>query len=529
MVTNNVDTTASLTITAGTGTLINGAASLAVGPNRSVTWVYDDTSGTPTWRSTLNGTNALLATDNLSNIASPAVALAALGGASAAALSAATSEIPYLSTDMRAAYLKLAALSFGQLNSQFGVVDPLNNLTDINTSASSNYTYDGLNFLVRPTKPATAFLTVSTGSQAISDSSFSGSYLPANAFDGSFSDYWAANTSTAPSGVSYIGQDFGAGNAYALSQILFYNLFHYWAEHKFCYTSIFRQRVGLDNRIDCRSERCASVLNVIAVPSSAGSHRAWRLLANANTSSGGWAVPELEFQISIPVGTTVSNASQAISGGDYNSTQAATDAFNGNFGDVTGANTTYWASVQSGAAIINAAYIGQDFGVGNAYAISEVLFYGAGAAGGTPTSMALQYADTAGAYTTAVTVAPNTNAGAVTAIAVPTSAGSHRFWRLIALAAAPAGVYFYAGQIQMQIAGTLATVSNAAQAIVDSTYSGQPASNAFDFNTATWWQNGLTANQLSVAYIGQDFGSGNAYPISQILLTNSMGPARRII
>ena len=69
IVTNNVDGSAPLAISAGSGTLINGALAVIVGPGRSVDWIYDTTGGTPTWRSTKNGLSGLVDRNALSEIA----------------------------------------------------------------------------------------------------------------------------------------------------------------------------------------------------------------------------------------------------------------------------------------------------------------------------------------------------------------------------------------------------------------------------------------------------------------------------
>jgi hypothetical protein len=58
MFVNNADTTASLTITAGSGTTVNGAATAAVGPARSSYWIYD--ASATNWRPTGNSLTALL-------------------------------------------------------------------------------------------------------------------------------------------------------------------------------------------------------------------------------------------------------------------------------------------------------------------------------------------------------------------------------------------------------------------------------------------------------------------------------------
>lgn len=83
IVTNNVDASATLTITAGAGTTINSGSSAAVTPGRSVTWVYD--AAATMWRSTLNGLSQLLAANNLSDISSAATARTNLGLAAVAA------------------------------------------------------------------------------------------------------------------------------------------------------------------------------------------------------------------------------------------------------------------------------------------------------------------------------------------------------------------------------------------------------------------------------------------------------------
>src|SRR5438270_12532728 len=49
---NNVDATASITVSAGTGTTLNGNASVTIPPNRSTKWVYDAPNAV--WRTTMN-------------------------------------------------------------------------------------------------------------------------------------------------------------------------------------------------------------------------------------------------------------------------------------------------------------------------------------------------------------------------------------------------------------------------------------------------------------------------------------------
>jgi len=76
---NNVDTTASITLSPGTGTSFSSGSTQTIGPGRSVRWVLDAPS--MVWRATLNTLTALLAANNLSEVTTPATALSNLGGA----------------------------------------------------------------------------------------------------------------------------------------------------------------------------------------------------------------------------------------------------------------------------------------------------------------------------------------------------------------------------------------------------------------------------------------------------------------
>jgi hypothetical protein len=49
---NNVDASANITLSAGTGTTLNGASSATIPPNRSTKWVYE--APNTTWRTTMN-------------------------------------------------------------------------------------------------------------------------------------------------------------------------------------------------------------------------------------------------------------------------------------------------------------------------------------------------------------------------------------------------------------------------------------------------------------------------------------------
>jgi hypothetical protein len=55
---NNVDASASITVSAGTGTTLNGNATVIIPPNRSTKWVYD--APNTVWRSTMNSLSGVL-------------------------------------------------------------------------------------------------------------------------------------------------------------------------------------------------------------------------------------------------------------------------------------------------------------------------------------------------------------------------------------------------------------------------------------------------------------------------------------
>jgi hypothetical protein len=78
IVVTNFDATASDTVTAGSGTTINGGSTDVVGPGRAIQYVYDQPN--LTWRRSLNTGSALLSANNLSDVASATTALGNLNG-----------------------------------------------------------------------------------------------------------------------------------------------------------------------------------------------------------------------------------------------------------------------------------------------------------------------------------------------------------------------------------------------------------------------------------------------------------------
>ena len=426
------------------------------------------------------------------------------------------------STDIRYLFLKTSALSGTQLGMIDGIVDPFNNIADISTSSSLSYLFNSTNGTIGlATSVGYQFLTVSTGSQAIVDSTYSSSYPASQAFDGSYSTVWAPSTSgTGISGVSYLGQDFGSGNSYAVSQVLYCSsptvtanissVILQYSDNASTWTSVNTFAVATT----------ALTITTITIPANIGTHRAWRLLANGNLASGyNWNVSECNFQISIPVGTNVDNASQAIASGAYSTSYPISNAFDGSVSDS-------WNSAETSVNQSGVSWIGQDFGVGNAYALSQIVYYGypTNTVACVPTVL-LQYSDSttpsSGSWTTVGTYTLNQTWAAISVLSIPASSGSHRAWRLLANGnVATSGNSWGVAELQMLVSGTLATVSNAAQAIQSS--DGSTAANAFDQNfTTNWGGTNLGSAAIGTTYIGQDFGAGNAYTIGNLIYTNS--------
>ena len=195
--------------------------------------------------------------------------------------------------------LREAALEGKPVGIVDGILDPFSSTADINTGASSGYTFSSSAGTIGATKTTT---TVSGSSGAISNGDTSG-YPKGNAFDGNTGTRWASSQLDASiSGNAAIGWDAGAGNAYAFQQIVFTA----WTDPGQNVSSALLQyadtsggSLGAWTTVGAYAlGTAASAVTTIAVPSGTGPHRAWRLLANANlaTSGNGWSVAEIAMQ-----------------------------------------------------------------------------------------------------------------------------------------------------------------------------------------------------------------------------------------
>lgn len=209
-------------------------------------------------------------------------------------------DVAFHGQDIRALYLILSGQTGAdRLNGVATIADSFNDQSDIASSAGA--TYDSTNHRFALT--SAGFATVSTQANAISGGDFSG-FPASNAFDGNTSTSWQSSQSTTLSGVGYIGQDFGAGNAKSITQILLTTSGTVTSNINSALVQYSDDLATWTTQQTVALPTTASTLVTITV-TVAGAHRAWRLLANQNTavSSYRWTIPELAFQITIPPST----------------------------------------------------------------------------------------------------------------------------------------------------------------------------------------------------------------------------------
>lgn len=92
---------------------------------------------------------------------------------------------------------------------------------------------------------------------------------------------------------------------------------------------------------------------------------------------------------------------------------------------------------------------------------------------------------------------------------------AHRYWRMYITAnnGYSGGFYMVIGELQFRTSIGGSNVATGGTPISDSSFSGRPASNAFDGNTSTSW---ASAGTGLPHYIGYDFGAGNEKDIVEM-------------
>lgn len=232
------------------------------------------------------------------------------------------------------------------------------------------------------------------------------------------------------------------------------------------------------------------------------SHRYWRVLVTASAGGGDTACNELELRSSSG-GANLTGTGTPISGSEYSAGYADDYAFDGNAAN----------SWNSSGGLGTTAWIGYDFGAGNAHDIIEIAFKARGDyVGNAPTDMQVEYSDDGSSWTTKWSITGqtgwSTNETRVFTEPVPPTAGvPHRYWRVYVTANNSNGTTGYAGFLELEMREALGgadqcTGGTASASGVDA---GNVAANAFDNDTATRWYSSGTLP----SWIRYDFGAGN--------------------
>jgi hypothetical protein len=211
----------------------------------------------------------------------------------------------------------------------------------------------------------------------------------------------------------------------------------------------------------------------------------------------------------------LTSSATAISGGDSNSKDYAFDD------DLE--STNYWASSQTGTSVNGAAYIGCDFGA-NPKAITYISCRQYGNTTNDISSVVIQYSNDASTWSTVLYLALVTGSSEEQKIYIPSSTGSHRYWRLLANSDATAGEPWIVKEIEMkdnfpfndETSPDLASTN----AISGGTLATSSITRAFDDTTGSAWYSSQTGTSISGnAYIGWDFGEANKKHIRKVLIT----------
>lgn len=208
------------------------------------------------------------------------------GAASGAAFSVLQSDFAIAQQNLLYQGLLIAALRGAPTGIVDGILDPLSSLTDINTGLSSGYTFSSAAGTIGATLMSGP--VVSSPGQAIASSG-----SPGSAFDGNTTTYWIANDGTA--GITWIGQDFGTSIGKAIYDIVVTN----FSNAGTVVSSVLVQYA--DNQLGpwtttqtAALSSSANAVSTIHNSGVGGSHRFWRLLANASVQTNfQWILPEV--------------------------------------------------------------------------------------------------------------------------------------------------------------------------------------------------------------------------------------------
>jgi hypothetical protein len=234
---------------------------------------------------------------NLLDVTNPGLALNNIGGASVAYVqSLNVGDIPVLGQNILYLGLLLAALRNAPTGLVDGIADPFNDLSDINVSASSGYTFNPGQGTISATPGGiiAPFTTVSTPGQAISSPSYDTTRTADKPFGSSGINWVSTQGSTSGTPTAWIGQDFGVGNAQSIAQVQMTQ-----GPGDYAVSSVLGQvadsPAGPWTTVLTSAVSGASTTLTIPSPQA---RRCFRLLANSNVSNSlhCWQVATLQFQ-----------------------------------------------------------------------------------------------------------------------------------------------------------------------------------------------------------------------------------------
>lgn len=184
--------------------------------------------------------------------------------------------------------------------------DQFEDNSGVDAVASLNEEYDAVNDRYQRTQS-----DLCSGGAALSGGD-NGGQVKALAFDDDPATFWESSQSQpGVSGVSYIGYDFGVGNAHIINRFTI-------KQHSAAGNRVLSVKVDYSDNgvawttLETKVLPDNTSVNTLNLTNTTESHRYWRLLANAEPGAGAtWAVYEVEFMNVASGFTLVSNAVEA--------------------------------------------------------------------------------------------------------------------------------------------------------------------------------------------------------------------------
>lgn len=236
-------------------------------------------------------------------------------------------------------------------------------------------------------------------------------------------------------------------------------------------------------------------------------HRYWRVYCRMNSGDTNYTgLTEVEMATSA-AGADVTSTTFAIGSGTYQA-GTASDAFDDDFtGDVV-----QWTGTGAGK------WVGQDFGAANEKDIIEVRIRpNKDAANRTFAEFDIQFSDDNVTWTTLWSASYTAWViGTTVTFSLPSAVAS-RHWRLRADTLV-SGNTMSCAELEMRLTHGGADQCSGGTASARTTYSGYPASQAFDNNSATLWSGNAGVDDCE--WLAYDFGSGVTKDIQQLYFTS---------